>query len=190
MENFDVGTVTGNRIDNTGGTISYTDGQLGKAAVFNGSSGVRLPDGLIKGNSYSVSLWLHPEQLTQFTTTFFGARDVNNWISLVPNGPGGGDTMVWSGTTWYDATTGLTISPNQWTHLAFTVDKGNILVYVNGVVKYNGTNFPNVFTTNNASFSLGVNWWDTPYKGLIDELRIYKGILTSTQVSELAKTNE
>lgn len=36
--NFPEGTITGNRIDNTGGEISFKDGIKGKAAVFNGQS--------------------------------------------------------------------------------------------------------------------------------------------------------
>jgi arabinan endo-1,5-alpha-L-arabinosidase len=135
-----------------------------------------------------VALWLKPEQLTNFTTTFFGARDSNNWLSLLPKGPVADKTMLWSGSArWYDAATGLTISPGEWTHLAFTVDNGTVNVYVNGVEKFTGTNFPNLFTTTDGSFSLGVNWWDTPYKGLIDELRVYEGALSPTEVTNLAK---
>ncbi|XEC94526.1 LamG-like jellyroll fold domain-containing protein [Paenibacillus tarimensis] len=188
--NFGTGTVTGDRIDNTGGTINYADGINGKAAAFDGASGVRLPDGLIASNTYSVSLWLKPEQLTTFTTTFFGARDSNNWVSLVPNGPVGGNTMVWSGSAWYDAVTGLTIPTGEWTHLAFTVDNGAIRVYVNGEEKFDGSNFPDIFTITNASFSLAVNWWDVPYKGLMDELRIYEGALSPSDIAELAQLGE
>ncbi|ULT56095.1 family 43 glycosylhydrolase [Neobacillus drentensis] len=185
---FGPGNMTGNRIDNTGGAISYANGKSGEAAVFNGASGIRLPNGLISSNKYSVSLWLKPEQLTMYTTTFFGAADPNNWVSLVPNGPAGGNTMVWSGSgKWYDAPSGLTIKNGEWTHLAFTVDNGTIKVYVNGVEKFSGTNFSNIFTTNNASFSLGVNWWDPPFKGLMDELKIYNGALTPAQVAQLAQ---
>ncbi|RVT56913.1 LamG-like jellyroll fold domain-containing protein [Niallia taxi] len=189
---FDSGIITGNRIDNTGGTISYADGvNGGKAAKFNGASGIRLPNGLISSDSYSVSLWIKPEQLTQYTTTFFGARDSNNWISLLPYGTGNGSTEVWSGSsTWYDASIGSQIKTGEWTHLAFTVDKDAIFVYVNGIEKYKGTGFPNIFTTANASFSLGVNWWDAPFKGSMDELKIYNGLLTAEEVSKLAQENK
>jgi arabinan endo-1,5-alpha-L-arabinosidase len=184
---FAEGTLTGERIDNTGGEIAYAEGKNGKAAVFNGKSGVRLPNGLILSNSYSVALWLKPKDFTMFTTTFFGARDHNNWVSLVPNGPAGGNTMVWSGSArWYDASTGMKINAGEWTHLAFSVDKGTIKVYVNGAEKFSGTNFPNIFTVANTSFSLGVNWWDPPYKGMMDELRIYEGVLSPGEIAKLA----
>ncbi|WP_084822061.1 family 43 glycosylhydrolase [Bacillus sp. SA1-12] len=184
--NFDSGTVTGNRINNEGGSISYSDGILGEAALFNGESGIKLPNSLIKSHTYSVSLWLNPEELAQFTTTFFGARDMNNWVSLVPKGPGAGNTMVWSGTRWYDANTGMSIQPNQWTHLAFVVDNGNIHVYINGEEKFSGTSFPDVFTSAGSVFSLGVNYWDVPYKGLMDDLKIYD----NTVLPEIEVKNE
>ncbi|WP_157077284.1 LamG domain-containing protein [Robertmurraya korlensis] len=95
--------------------------------------------------------------------------------------------MIWSGTAWYDAVTGLTIPAGEWTHLAFTVNEGQISVYVNGEEKFNKGGFPNVFTTTNGTFGLGVNYWDTPFKGLIDELHVYEGALTAEQVAELSK---
>ncbi|MEK3888219.1 glycoside hydrolase family 43 C-terminal domain-containing protein [Bacillus sp. FSL K6-3431] len=180
-KNVEAGTITGDRIDNTGGTITYSDGKSGKAAFFDGKSGILLPSGLISSNKYTVSLWLKPEEITDFTTTFFGATATNNWISLVPKGPVDGETMLWSGETWYDAPTGLAISTNEWTHLAFTVEEGKIDVYVNGTRKFSNTGFPNVFTSNNASFGLGVNYWDTPYMGLIDELLIYDDMTLSEE---------
>ena len=181
------GNVTGDRIDRTGGAISYAAGVHDTAAVFDGASGVRLPDGLLAGTTYSVALWVKPEQLTQFTTTFFGARDPNSWVSLVPIGPGGNQTMVWSGTAWYDASTGMQIPAGTWTHLAFTVDEGAIKVYVDGVQKFSGINFPNVFTTTGGSFALGVNWWDAPYQGQMDDLRIYEFALTAAEIAALAQ---
>ncbi|MDC3416861.1 LamG-like jellyroll fold domain-containing protein [Aquibacillus salsiterrae] len=188
---FGEGNVTGDRINNTGGSISYSPGESGKAAVFNGQSGVRLPSGLISSNSYSVSYWVNPEQITPFTTTFFGARNSENWISFVLNGPVDDNTMVWSGSSsWYDASTGLTVGKNKWTHLAMTVDSGKVSVYIDGNKKFTGDNFPNVFTSDGLTFGLGVNWWDPPFKGMIDELKIYQGVLSTSEIEGLANGNK
>ncbi|MDQ0257359.1 arabinan endo-1,5-alpha-L-arabinosidase [Evansella vedderi] len=185
--NFRNGEVTGDRMDNEGGKISYFEGQFGQAAYFDGESGVRLPDGLISSDTYSVSLWLNPERLTDFTTSFFGARDNSNWVSLLPRGPIGGQTMLWSGEQWYDANTGTTIPTGEWSHLAFTVDEGTIIVYLNGEEVFSGTDFPNIFTTTQGSFSLGVNWWDIPYQGLMEDLQIYEGALAPEEIAGLAQ---
>ncbi|MDQ0231672.1 family 43 glycosylhydrolase [Metabacillus malikii] len=192
-ENVADGTITGNRIDNTGGTSSFEEGKLGQAAVFNGETGIRLPDGLISSNKYSVSLWLNPEELTEFTTTFFGASSNTKWLSLLPKGHGGvaNDTMLWSGEAWYDAGTGMKIPVDEWSHVAFTVDNGSLQIYVNGEEKFAGKGFPDVFTTENGVFGLGVNYWDVPYKGLMDDLLVYDAqVLTAEEIKAYYETGE
>ena len=186
---FAPGSVIGSRIDVAGGSLGYEAGVKGNAAVFNGATGIRLPNGLISSNNYTVALWLKPAQLTAFTTTFFGARTTDSWISLLPKGHDfvGGASMLWSGTAWYDAGLGMNIPVGRWSHLAFTVRNGAVNVYVDGVKKFSGVNFPNVFTTTAGVFALGVNWWDTPYKGSMDDLRIYGSALTDADVAALAR---
>jgi arabinan endo-1,5-alpha-L-arabinosidase len=182
------GTVSGGFIGQPGGAISFAPGILGQAAVFDGASGVRLRDKLIEGYTYSVALWVNPSALTDFTTTFFGARSPDSWVSVLPRGHFwvGFSTMVWSGTAWYDAGTGMNIPAGAWSHLAFTVDQGNIVAYVNGVPRFTGSGFPDVFTNAAGVFSLGVNWWDLPYKGLMDELRVYEKALGPEEIATLA----
>jgi arabinan endo-1,5-alpha-L-arabinosidase len=180
-------TVTGDRVNNTGGKITFENGIAGQAAKFDGNSGLRLANGLITGDTYSVSLWLKPEQITEFTTSFFGAETANNWISVVPK-TGWGNTMVWShnGDQWYDAVTNTIIPVGEWSHLTLTVNEGHAVFYINGVTKFTGENFPNVFTSLDAEFGLGVNYWDIPFKGLMDEVRVYDGLaLSASEVQSL-----
>ena len=184
------GLVTGKRLDAAGGSISFTSGVSGQAAVFDGNSGIRLPNGLLSNAaSYTVSLWLKPDQLTEFSSAFFGARDGNAWVSLLPKGHGwvGNATMLWSGTAWYDAGTGSNIAIGQWSHLAFTVSNGAVKVYINGSSRFSGSGFPHIFNNNAAVFALGVNWWDTPYKGAMDELRVYQRALSDAEIAALAQ---
>ena len=54
-----------------------------------------------------------------------------------------------------------------------SVNDGDIHVYVNGKRVFSGSDFPDVFTTTEAVFALGVNYWDQPYQGLIEELLIF-----------------
>lgn len=186
---FAAGVVTGSRIDAGGGSLGYEAGVKGSAAVFNGATGIRLPNGLISTNNYTVALWLKPAQLTAFTPTFFGARSTDAWISLLPKGHDfvGGASMLWSGTAWYDAGLGMNIPVGRWSHLAFTVKNGALNVYVDGVKKFSGANFPHVFTNATGVFALGVNWWDTPYTGSMDDLRIYGSALSDADVAGLAR---
>lgn len=166
------GRVVGEKVGVEGGSVSYADGKEGKALVLDGASGVQLPDGMITSNIYTVSLWLNPEELTDFTPAFFGFGKDASWISIAPQAVNG-ETMVWSGEEWYDGLTGGTIPLSTWSHIVLTVDNGSIKVYVDGVVKHEGEGFPNVFEGNNGQFALGVNFWDPAFKGMIDELKIY-----------------
>lgn len=183
------GAVVGNRLDAAGGSIAYEAGRKGQAAVFNGASGIRLPNGLITTNRYTVALWLKPAQLAAFSTTFFGARSADSWISFLPMGHDfvNGASMLWSGTAWYDAGLGMNLPVGRWSHVAFSVNNGAVNVYVDGVKRFSGTNFPNVFTTTDGVFALGVNWWDTPYKGAMDDLRIYGAALSDADIAALAR---
>ncbi|WP_136518205.1 LamG-like jellyroll fold domain-containing protein [Cellulomonas telluris] len=179
-------TVTGPRIGTTGGTVTYVPGVHGQAVHLDGTSGVQLPTGLVDGPSYSAALWVRPDVITQYTTTFFAARDDQSWVSLVPRGPDS-TTMVWSGSTsWYDASTGGQIPVGEWTHLAYTVDGGDISVYVDGEERFSGSGFPQVLTTPTGTFTLGVNWWDTPFAGAVDEVQVHRGALTAEEVAALA----
>ncbi|MBM7603854.1 arabinan endo-1,5-alpha-L-arabinosidase [Metabacillus crassostreae] len=193
--NVEEGTVTGATIESTDGTNTYGAGKVGQAAIFDGSSGIRLPNGIISSNEYTVSFWLNPEEKTNFTTAFFGARNEDNWLSFVPQG---GDwvqhnTMIWSTSdgNWVDANTNLALNTNEWAHVAFTVNNGTLNIYINGVNTYSGENFGDVFTTTDGVFGLGVNFWDTPFKGLMDELLIYDNMsLTEEEILAYYQTGE
>ena len=177
------GQTTGKFVDVPGGKAKYKEGKVGQGLYLDGTSGVRLPDNLIGANKYSVSMWLKPEALTDFTTTFFGYRNADNWISFTPKGVAS-QAVLWSGTNWYDGLTNFVMSPNTWSHVAFTVDGGNVKVYVDGVLRHTGTNFPGIFNDKDDSvFALGVNYWDTPFKGVIDELMVHNTkILSASEI--------
>ena len=179
------GTVTGSSPVVEGGNVQYAAGEVGQAIWLDGTSGVRLPDGLIANNTYTVSMWLNPVALTQFSSVFFGAQAADNWLSLVPWG-WDNNTMLWRGSlAWYDATAGIRIAENSWSHVAFTVNQGEIKLYINGNLTFSGSNFSDIFTDNTALFSLGVNYWDFPFNGLIDELAIYDDALTQAEILAL-----
>lgn len=180
-------TPTGDRIGTAGVAASYVaDGIDGQALHLDGTAGVQLPDGLIAGPEYTVSMSLRPAQLTSFTTAFFGAVDGDHWISLVPLGWDGA-TMLWSGSQpWYDARTLQLIPANEWTHVAFTVDGGDVTVYLDGVPTFSGAGFPDRFSGATGVFALGVNWWDAPFNGDIDGLTVWSSALTAEDVAALA----
>ena len=82
------------------------------------------------------------------------------------------------------------IPAKEWTHVAFTVDgtNGDVLkMYVNGELQLETDGFPRVFTVPGETneFALGVNYWDTPYHGAIDELKIFNGAISAEEIKAL-----
>lgn len=185
-ETLDDATATGNRIDNTGGTALYDTGMFGSALDLDGTYGVRLPDNLINSHQYTVSMWLLPRVHNQFTTTFFGAASTESWVSFTPLSWNNETSMLWSGNViWYDANPATLIPLDTFSHVAFTVDDGLITLYIDGEPKFSGSGFPDVFSVDTQVFALGVNYWDTPFNGLIDEVRVYDRALSMAEVSAL-----
>ena len=91
-----------------------------------------------------------------------------------------------STTAWYDAGIGQRVALNSWSHLTFVVSGGIVKIYLNGQVVFSGSNFPNVFgVTGNKGFGLGVNFWDTPFKGMLDEVTIYSEAISAEDVLQL-----
>lgn len=186
-------SVVGGKIDEEGGDIQFVDGKSGKAAYFDGETGILLPNNLITSDEYSVSMWINPEELTAHTTTFFGSQTGESWLSLVPESGEGtdGNTMVWSGTEWYDGNTGTQIPADQWSHITFTVDKGDLKIYIDGAEVFAGEGFPDIFVEEGSVFALGVNYWDVPFKGMMDELMVYNAqVLNQDDISALANSED
>jgi len=47
-------------------------------------------------------------------------------------------------------------------------------------------NFPDVFTpAMSTQFALGVNFWDIPYNGLVDELKVFDEAIALENVRQL-----
>ena len=84
------------------------------------------------------------------------------------------------------------IPVGQWSHVVMMVDGENnntIKLYVNGVQQLEASGFPRVMTVAGETneFALGVNYWDTPYNGAIDELKIFTGTVSAEKISSLYK---
>ncbi|MER2490833.1 LamG-like jellyroll fold domain-containing protein [Catenovulum sediminis] len=172
-------------------TLTYAPGVVGSALDFKGDEGpgVKLPNGLIQDYSYTISLWLNPTVKTQFTTAFFGYAASNSWVSLVPFGPGAGDTMLWSGEAWFDGTIGSQIPAGEWSHVVLVVNEGVFNAYLNGELVNTLNGFPDVFTPAgaNSKFALATNLFpvDANYNGLMDELVIYDDPISVDDVQAL-----
>jgi len=176
--------------------ISFEKGKVGRAYSFNGStSWIKLPASrsldIGAGRGFTIECWIMP---SAFDVDVSGAPIIE-WDSETTDG-----MQLWSGGELFanlkDTSgrahninlPGLTLSTNEFQHVALTYDKssGHAIIY------YNGTMVTNVFlgsiipqTTYPVNIGkrtgqpIGLN--DT-YGGLIDGLSIYNRALSASEI--------
>jgi Beta-xylosidase len=183
------GDLNGFQFGEVVGDIAYGEGVTGKAISLAGgqSAGVNLPDNLITDYDYTVEMWLRPTAFFHHSTAFFGAVDGDHWVSMLPMQVDDGNSVFWAGSqpSYFDGTFNQRIPEGQWTHIITTVSSGQWATYIDGERVGGGLNFPDMLSgADTVIFSLGNNWWDTTYHGMIDELRIYDAAVNDLDAAE------
>lgn len=153
-------------------------------------------DGVDDFTEVASSVLLRPTQLT--LSAWVNPQVANISKAIVTTEPPVGNTQVGYGLRQRADNTfgfvlgregdnpGLAISrtvlvPGNWYHLVGTYDGSQIKFYVNGALESSG----NVTTTINSSFPLRIgrlNSNNDPFKGLIDEVVIYRRVLTAEEI--------
>jgi hypothetical protein len=146
-------------------------------------------DGWMNGYS-SPAIWSHNASLDKSDTNLHFP-----WYAY-QNSEG-----VWAGSS--DDANAEALKANTWTYITLVVDtkdtceygeKGNdgyvksyhAWTYVNGKLFGNGTVAKNSMSNSNLFF-LGINAWDTPFKGYYDDVQFWNKALKAKQVKALYK---
>lgn len=169
-------------------TPIFTEGYTGKAISFTGtdSYGINLGK-VITEKKFSIEFKMKANEFTQFTSVIFinsGSKDNESWISAPIGYQADGNTMVWSKTNseYIDMLSTQTLTNGKWHHIILTADGENGTLYIDGVKTASGK-IADIISSDTNTY-LGVNYWDTPFNGYIDNLNVYNGtVLTSEQVS-------
>lgn len=175
------GVVVPTNIDGTTtASPAYGEGYKGKALKFTGagSSGVNLGK-VITNKEYTVSFKMKANAFTACTSALFinsGTKASESWISAPFGNASEGGTMIWSnlGVSKHICyTTPYKMNADEWYDVVITADGSNYIMYINGSMVVNG-DMHDVIGENTDTY-LGVNFWDTPFNGLIDDVYIYNG---------------
>lgn len=163
---------------NASGAALYDGGYKGQAVKFtgNGSQGIKLGN-VITDGKYTVSFIMKANEFTQHTSGIFidaGSSSNQKWVSAPFGQKTGGGTMVWSYKNDYITlpSTGR-LEAGKWHQITITADGTSGTLYIDGAKTGSGTIAD--ITDANTNVYLGVNYWDTPFNGLIDEMYIYNG---------------
>ena len=89
---------------------------------------------------------------------------------------------LWSGGRWWWGS-GLTLRPDEWSHVALTIDSTGATVYVNGIGSKDATSLP-ALDLSSLVFTLGTYhyWSDRNFSGSIDEVALYSRCLSAYDV--------
>ena len=191
--------VTGNYDATTATNITYSSsGKFNKAGVFNGSStkvefdGIgSLPTGTQK---VSWSMWVHTDTGSQTC----GLGGYGRWNTGGANA-GGAQKYFGTGLSsgnlyfygyYYNDGTSVALPTGQWNHLVYTFDGTNVKIYLNGSLE--GTIARGSLDigggSGNLDLTIGKQAWNDSgeiFDGMIDQVRIYNGLLAQEQVDEL-----
>ena len=185
---FPAGSATGDRVWNAG-MVGFDAGHEGQALRLNGTNGVRLPTGLISNYEYTVSFWINPTVITRFTTGFFGAVN-ERWMARASRSPRSGCRSCRRAGTATPccgaaATSGSTAAPACASRRIMAPPRVQrepaawcpcTSMACGASTAARCTDF---FSTRTGIFALGVNYWDLPFNGMIDELKVYEAALSA-----------
>jgi PKD repeat protein len=178
----------------------YVDGKSGKALLFDGTNDyVNVPDpgaSNLDLNRVTIEAWIYMP--TEVPTGFrnivrkghgldrcYGldmgypnAQKIRGWVNL---GQLGGSSALW-------VQSGTLLLPDQWYHVVMTYDGSSVKLYLNGVLDSWSTSITGNIYDNDLSVRIGGqpagdSQGSMPFKGLIDEVRIYNIALSSTVVN-------
>lgn len=183
--------VSGNGNDGIPFGTTFTQGKIGKARSFNGTTdliGIPHSTSLNLSTAITIDAWVYP------TTSKY-----NMIVSKANNGDGVDDlyfaiqssgcstgqlSLYWSASGWICGTSAVPL--NTWSYVALTWDGSNVKYYINGILDKTAA-LSGARTTNTDSVRIGsyVNGVDgTNFSGSIDEVRISNTARTADQIRQ------
>ncbi len=160
------------------------------------------------GSAYTLSAWIRPVSTSVFFTTIVGRWSGSSvwesfWLgvyNLTPPFLFGENTTVEAGNqTIQSAPTPPLIQLDQWQHVAFTYDDSTdqLILYIDGTPltpQFGGSGTGTLQVAANESVSIGALFRGTttiehPFAGSIDQVCIYQGAMSASQVADLAAAN-
>ena len=163
---------------NSDGSI-FTPGSI----FFNGTSQyLTVPDNaalqLSTGTSFTIEAWIYPTDLSVADHGIVAKRSAGSAEWQFNIHPSYGYLTFWNGVTTYQSD--ITLSVNNWYHVAVTWDTTTLRFFVNGLI---GTTYTGLtLTPGNNTLTIGAVYANTGlYTGNISNLRIVNGTAVYTQ---------
>ena len=174
------------------GKPTWTDGKFGKAIEFGGTNHVQIP--LTKAlksltKDFTVEFWAKKSDQQVGSWNYMVAADRVRWAVIHSNDDQRVD--VWaSNPGWSRQAKTKEPLPKEWTHIAVTFDTEDaVKIRINGKVKAESDSKPNETIPIQQCYQIGAiataegcPAGEQKFNGRIDDLVIYKGILSEDEI--------
>lgn len=160
-------------------------GVAGSAYAFAGtaSSCVQLPSAPVLNSSvFTFSAWVNPSIVS--IHTIIGSGNASNPQLRIEGS--GALTLLKQNVVQFPSSTG-TVPVNSWSHVAITYSAaGDYVYYINGAPAGSGTNLQ---TFGFSAYRIGCKTTSEHFSGSIDDVRIYKRVLSASELAEQFKSS-
>lgn len=213
----ELAVVTGEKVnvDVQGQEAAFANGVDGQAILLEGLTsryGLKL-DSVPTSNTFTLSYDIYYLAYTQYSPVLFlgnswdGTTDTwasfgvgwqttlayaaGIWIHDLPNktpvewvdvwdSAGNGDMLLDTSGAWA-----------SWANITYVITEGVPTIYINGTAIEAGTGVAGIdFVDSTTQLFLGVNAWDSPLNGAVDNVLIYDRALTAEDVAELVASRD
>lgn len=178
------------------GPEDWVSGQYGRALDFDGVNDyVSCGPIPTSAGNITASAWVWRNANDGFFRFVCGNSDVTGaLIDFHLEATGGDFRPLWGSNPYYRPTTSLSLSAQQWYHIAMvrrgTAGNWTAEMYVNGAIKFTGTTGVNPPDGSSYNFSIGrsgdLNSANTYFAGYIADVRAYNRALTEPEIRLLA----
>jgi PKD repeat protein len=133
-------------------------------------------------NVMTISAWVNPDGIQPD----YSAIVMNNGTGAGFNFRGGNNTLGyhWPGGSWsWDSK--LIVPAGRWSHVAMVANGSSMTLYVNGIPSKNTASLQNA-PINTMNIGNYMGWGDRNFKGMIDEVCIWKRALSQDEIRKFA----
>ncbi len=167
---------------------TWVDGKFGKALSFDGVDDyVEIPDSeSLDLTSFTVEVWVYPREIKSDYQPLIvkGEQERNYGLLIRPDEMRIHFSFKRTDGTWAASDSVGSLTLNAWNHVAMTYDGSKLRLYLNGQldreVAESGTPMQSGAP---VRIGKGISMF-TPFKGMIDEVRIYNRALSTSEIEE------
>ena len=159
-------------------------------AVQLGSYGLELEEKNI-GTEYTVSCWVKPDGtlLENMPILALGYHTPEYWTAVAGQTKGTNICKVWTNDAInskfkWQTLASMTVPSGEWSMITLSQSADTLSMYLNGNLIGTAA-APDIMNAEKAAIDLGVNNWDTPFAGQVDDVSVYNTSLTAAQVRYL-----